>query len=88
MAARKRAGVEANGDAVGAAAEASGGRLYDMSKFRLHGLGWQSSDGVHGSEVRIQLGLTSYREYVGTNQAPAHWRRRLETDGLAALQAK
>lgn len=64
-----------------AAAKASGGKLFDMSKFRLHRIGWS---GRGGEELCIELGLTSYKEYVGTNQAPSERRVALEVDGVAA----
>jgi len=49
-----------------------------MSKFRLHRIGWV--DGAR-EEVTIELGLTGYKEYVGTNQLPDAQRAVLEADG-------
>ena len=61
-----------------AQAEASGGRLFDQSKFRLQRIGWVDR---RRDAVLIELGLTSYKEYVGTNQLPEAARQALEADG-------
>ena len=55
---------------------ASGGKLFDASKFRLRRIGWR--DG----KVFMDLGLTSYKEYIGTNRALEERRRALEADGV------
>lgn len=60
----------------------TGGSLYDGYKFRLHCIQWDNnSDGGRGS-VHISMGLTSYKEYVGTNQLPSADRATLEADGV------
>jgi len=53
-------------------------KMFDNSKFRLHALGWTSAEGqsVGSCEstrscLRIELGLTGYKEYIGTNRRPA-----------------
>ena len=61
-----------------AKAQATGGKLFDLSKFRLHHIAWASSD---GDTIEIALGLTSYKEYIGTNLRPEPERARLEADG-------
>jgi hypothetical protein len=55
---------------------ASNARLFNGTKFRLAGVEWQSrsvaSDGGGdgGRRLLLRLGLTDYREYVGTNLRP------------------
>jgi hypothetical protein len=61
-------------------ATARGGTLFDASKFRLQHIGW-ADDNREG--VTIQLGLTSYREYVATNLLVDESRKALEADGTA-----
>ena len=53
-------------------------RIFDGSKFRLHRIALDA----HG-DVVIELGLTGYREYLGTNRLPAAALRQLEADGQA-----
>ena len=81
---RKSHGADSEIDAVWnrrlAAAKESGGRLFDQSKFRLAKIGW--APGGREEVVQIDLGLTSYKEYVGTNQRPDAQRGPLEADGL------
>ena len=74
------ANLEAVWEAKLEAANASGGRLFDMSKFRLHRIGWSDAN---CEVLLIELGLTSYKEYVGTNQMPQAQRTSLEADGMA-----
>ena len=64
-----------------AAAQASGGKLFDMSKFRLRRIHWADRRREH---LCIELGLTSYREYIGTNQLPDDRRAALEAAGTSA----
>ena len=51
--------------------------LFDGAKFRL------ASASSSGGTATLRIGLTGYREYVGTNRAP-HWER-LAGDGGAHL---
>jgi hypothetical protein len=65
-------------------AKASGGRLFDQSKFRLHRIGWAGnlmSPQKDSASVDVQLGLTSYREYVCSNLLSDDEREALERDG-------
>lgn len=62
-----------------AAAASSGGKLFDATKFRLHRI--RPDPGQRGA-VRLELGLTSYKQYVGTNQLPRAQRALLEADGI------
>ena len=41
-----------------------GAKLFDQSKFRLRRIGWE------GRRVRLELGLTGYKEYIGTHRRP------------------
>ena len=50
-------------------------RLFDKSKFRLASIRWTSG------AINIDLGLTSYKDYVGTNRLPVERRTALEADG-------
>lgn len=61
------------------ATAATGGKLFDASKFRLRRVRW--ADAARRDELVLELGLTSYKEYVGTNQLPTAERRALEADG-------
>ena len=54
-------------------------RIFDGSKFRLHRIALDA----HG-HVTLELGLTGYREYLGTNRLPTEALRQLEADGQAA----
>lgn len=58
-----------------AAALAGNARLFDGSKFRLHAVRWQ--DGF----ALVELGLTGYKEYLGTNRLDAETRAQLLADG-------
>ena len=58
-----------------AAATAGNQRLFDGAKFRLH----RVSD-TH-TAVDLQLGLTGYREYLGTNRRPPAEHAALCADG-------
>ncbi|CAE7253754.1 Nudt22 [Symbiodinium pilosum] len=51
-------------------------RIYDGSKFRLHSVAWV--DGV----LQVNLGLTGYKEYLGTHQRPPTESQQLGEDGL------
>jgi len=53
-------------------------RIFDGSKFRLHRI-VLDADG----RVMLELGLTGYREYLGTNRLPTDALRQLEADGQA-----
>ena len=77
---KQHAGDEANIGAAWAAATAKNPRIFDGSKFRLHRATEAGGDG----SVLLELGLTGYREYLGTNRLPAAERDRLEADGRAA----
>ena len=50
-------------------------RLFDKSKFRLASIRWTNG------AINIDLGLTSYKDYVGTNRLPVERRTALEADG-------
>ena len=63
-----------------AKARDTGGKLFDASKFRLHRIRRASRD-----EIEIELGLTSYKDYVGTNLRCEADRAALEADGLDVL---
>jgi len=52
-------------------------RIFDGSKFRLHSIAWAGDR----SSVSICLGLTGYKEYLGTNRLDVETRRKLEVDG-------
>lgn len=65
-----------------AAALSANPRLFDGSKFRLARIGW----GEDGATVAVDLGLTSYKEYLGTNRLPAEQRAMLEKEGKAVHQ--
>ncbi|CAK0829810.1 unnamed protein product, partial [Prorocentrum cordatum] len=52
-------------------------RLFAGPKFRLRRIAW--ADG--GSSVELDLGPTTYKEYLGTNRLAAEERLRLERDG-------
>jgi len=67
---------DANIDEAWAAAKQRNPRLFDKSKFRLSRIDRRSDGCVH-----IHLGLTSYKEYMGTNRLPEEQRRALEEDG-------
>lgn len=69
--------IEAAWQAKLAKATASGGRLFDASKFRLHRI----SSGLAADSVEVEIGLTSYQEYVGTNLLAGEKRAALEADG-------
>ena len=62
------------------AATKSGRRLFDQSKFRLERIDWTDST---RQAVTIELGLTSYKEHIGTNALPTEEREELEAGGLA-----
>ena len=70
----------ANIGAAWSAATAKNPRIFDGSKFRLH----RAAVASDNSTVLLELGLTSYREYLGTNRLPAAERDQLEADGRAA----
>ena len=53
-------------------------RIFDGSKFRLHRIALDAHD-----HVVLELGLTGYREYLGTNRLPTEALRQLEADGRA-----
>mgnify|MGYP006082880365 FL=1 len=53
-------------------------RIFDGSKFRLHRIALDAHD-----RVVLELGLTGYREYLGTNRLPTEALRQLEADGQA-----
>lgn len=74
-----------------AKAKASGGRLFDQSKFRLHGIVWAGDETLGGDGggddaalMNVQIGLTSYKEYVCSNLLPDVDREEMEADGAAA----
>uniref|UniRef100_A0A8C4RAP4 Nudix hydrolase 22 n=1 Tax=Eptatretus burgeri TaxID=7764 RepID=A0A8C4RAP4_EPTBU len=52
-------------------------RIFDAPKFRLSGARLDSA-----GLLRIRLGLTGYRDYLGTNLAPGHKPAHLRTWGL------
>ena len=58
-----------------AVATAANQRLFDGAKFRLHRIS-ADGDGVH-----FQLGLTGYKEYLGTNRRPPAELAALRADG-------
>ena len=66
-------------DASWRAALESNGRLFDGSKFRLAALA--CADEGDGARLVLRLGMTGYKEYLGTNQAPREQRLRLAADG-------
>lgn len=45
---------------------AGNNKLFDKSKFRLRRIAWAPDGRVH-----LDVGLTSYKEYIGTHQLPA-----------------
>ena len=53
-------------------------RIFDGSKFRLRRISLDE-----GGRVSVELGLTGYREYLGTNRLAAEVVRQLEADGQA-----
>jgi len=59
------------------AAIASNPRIFDKSKFRLASI----VPGGAGVDVTIRLGLTGYKEYMGTNRLPHKPRNKLAMDG-------
>ena len=65
-------------------AAASGGKLFDQSKFRLHAIKWTGGATRGPPIVDVCLGLTSYKEYVGTNLIGDDERRVLEADGTTS----
>ena len=69
--------VEEKLSLVDALAEA-GVEIFDGSKFRLQRIALDE----HGHVV-LELGLTGYREYLGTNRLPTDALRQLEADGQA-----
>ena len=77
---KEHANDEANIGAAWAAAKAKNPGIFDGSKFRLHRAAEAGTDG----SVLLELGLTGYREYLGTNRLPAAERGQLEADGRAA----
>lgn len=68
---------------------ASGQHLFDAAKFRFHAarMADAADDGAASptATLCLQLGLTGYREYIGTNQGP-HWHAaaQLLPDALAS----
>jgi hypothetical protein len=56
---------------------ATGSKLFDQSKFRLRRISWAGA----GASVTIELGLTSYKEYIGTHRLPPDELAVLEGDG-------
>ncbi|CAE7224895.1 Nudt22 [Symbiodinium natans] len=73
---RKAHSSDSQIELIWAEAVAKNPRIYDGSKFRLDKVLW--SDGV----LQVDLGLTGYKEYLGTHQRPAVERKQLEEDGL------
>lgn len=59
------------------AAVARNPRVFDGSKFRLQRIAWSND----GAKVELDLGLTSYKEYLGTNRLEPPLRLQLEKDG-------
>jgi len=53
-------------DVIWADRKAQNSRLHDGDKFRLGSVEWQST-----RSLRVELGLTGYREYLGTHTRPA-----------------
>lgn len=56
---------------------ATGAKLFDKSKFRLRSIAWSDPH-----DLSIELGLTSYKDYIGTNRLPAELLSVLEEDGI------
>jgi hypothetical protein len=54
-----------------------GSKLFDQSKFRLRRIGWE------GRRIRLELGLTGYKEYIGTHRRPENELAALEAAGSA-----
>lgn len=52
-------------------------RIFDGSKFRLKHIAWSPD----GQAVGLQLGLTGYKEYLGTNRLEEDLWRQLRDDG-------
>ena len=76
--ARRPHATDARIDERWAAAREGNARLFDGSKFRLRRV---SGGGADGAPPHLELGLTGYREYVGTHLVDAAERRALEDDG-------
>ena len=53
-------------------------RIFDASKFRLH----RAEKDQQTGHVTLHLGLTSYKEYLGTNRADEHSRTILRDNGM------
>ena len=62
------------------AACAANPRLFDATKFRLASIDW----GECGGGVTVSLGLTSYKEYLGTNRLPPQAYAALAAEGEAS----
>ena len=76
--ARRPHATDARIDERWAKAREGNARLFDGSKFRLRRV---SGGGADGGPPHLELGLTGYREYVGTHLVDAAERRALEDDG-------
>ena len=74
--------IDAIWEAKLATTQARGGRLFNATKFRLHSIQW-ADDGARDGVV-IELGLTCYKDYVGTNLLPDAERLALEAAGGSA----
>ncbi|KOO24873.1 nucleoside diphosphate-linked moiety x motif 22 [Chrysochromulina tobinii] len=72
---KSQAADEAGIEASWAEAREKQPRLFDKSKFRLASIRWTNG------AINIDLGLTSYKDYVGTNRLPVERRTALEADG-------
>lgn len=55
-------------------------KLFNRSKFRLHGIQEKRFENSFVSDVIFLLGLTSYKEFIGTNCAP--FASQLVEDGI------
>eukprot|EP00435_Cladocopium_sp_Y103_P033746 s435_g8.t1 len=60
------------------AALAKNPRLFNGSKFRLHRVSFDKDTKL----LRLELGLTSYKEYLGTNRLEEEHRQRFQRNGL------
>ena len=78
--------VERNVEATWQSRHEANPRLFNGCKFRLHtcgavGFGPDAKGSTAAQSLRLDLGLTDYRSFLGTNAAGADVQQRLQLDG-------
>lgn len=60
--------------------------LFNASKFRLHRIDFQQRGEGNLSQLKLYVGVTSYKDFIGTNCAP--YAKKLVQDGIESLNSQ